>query len=386
MRLSITLLKCSANRAPIVHYDLFASIPKAVVEVDGFNSEIGKALLRTKPPARTRPKWPPLQPKRTEVPAIPSWKERILVCQQEKINTYLSNQIKGFDASRFNERENEIFNWFFQCHNLPGNLCPEQYKSFLWFFNNSYPIPEYFYVPDLNLIPAHGTVRHLTVALRKSGGRDHTGQVKVRHIGGGCKRRIRLLNTSRTFDNPVTVIRHEHDPNRTTKIALVQDKVTQKLEYALMPIGIEPGTVIDNSSSIIHNGMTLPLREIPEGDIQLGNSPGKRRTTCALCWNLCHIDGNARRKGNNLDQVTLWNIERSGLELQSYHGMASNPEWGRTPIGSAGRARRLGVRPTVRGVAINAVDHPHGGGKGGKSKGHHSQSPWGKICKLRNVV
>lgn len=383
MRLSITLLKRSANRAPIVHYDLFASIPKAVVEVDGFNSEIGKALLRTKPPPRTRPKWPPLQPKRTEIPAIPSWKERILAGQQEKISTYLSNQVKGFDASRFNERENEIFNWFFQCHNLSGNLYPEQYKSFLWFFNNSYPIPEYFFVPDLNLIPAHGTVRHLTVALRKSGGRDHTGQVKVRHIGGGCKRRIRLLNTSRTFDNPVTVIRYEHDPNRTTKIALVQDNVTQKLEYALMPIGIEPGTVIDNSSSIIHNGMTLPLREIPGGSkiFNLEIHSGKGGQLVRSAGTYATVMGMQEERGTISIKLPSGTLKEVDWNCKATIGMASNPEWGRTPIGSAGRARRLGVRPTVRGVAMNAVDHPHGGGKGGKSKGHHSQSPWGKICK-----
>ena len=226
--------------------------------------------------------------------------------------------------------------------------------------------------------------RKLTVALKKSGGRNNLGRITSRRRGGGHKRRYRIIDFKRNkFDIPGEVIAIEYDPNRSSRIALVEYKDSER-RYIIAPEGIKVGNNILSSldNTIPFNvGNTLPLRNIPEGmhihNIEL--KPGKGAQMARSAGSSARI----MAKENNLVSIKLPSGEvRMVPEVcMATIGIVGNKTHENIRIGKAGRSRWLGRRPKVRGVAMNPVDHPHGGGEGRTSGGRHPVSPWGTTAK-----
>lgn len=272
------------------------------------------------------------------------------------------------------------------------------------------------------------------------GGRNNTGRVTVRHRGGGHKRRIRIVDFERRAPGPHVVERVEHDPGRTAHIALVRSKDTNQLSYILAAEGMRAGDVVQSYMSGIPEdlwksmggvvdpgvlaartawrGNCLPLHMIPIGTLiyNVGLRPGKGGQLCRSAGTFATVvakGGESPQKDNAVEtdadgqaeeKKPLTQREKQKLERAMQHvtirlqsgevrlihkdccatiGVASNPNYQYTQIGKAGRSRWLNIRPTVRGLAMNAADHPHGGGRG-KSKGNvDPKSPWGlPVCSL----
>lgn len=253
-------------------------------------------------------------------------------------------------------------------------------------------VPYYFLNTDpLTVIPKNDRrcVQALSVAKRKTGGRNHTGTICTRRIGGGFKRRIRLLDRHKKTETEQKVIRLEHDPNRSAKLMLLQDSNTKRLSYRIAADGIQPGQSIvdtvnkDEKPKSTEIGSCLPLKLIPLGtrihDIETKPLGGGKLVKAAGTH--ATLVGHIAERPYSLVKLPSGQTKQVHSECRASIGTVGNSEWHLRVIGKAGRNRNLGIRPHVRGVAMNAVDHPHGGGKGGRGKGKPSQSPWGKVCK-----
>ncbi|KAK9366797.1 translation protein SH3-like domain-containing protein [Lipomyces kononenkoae] len=251
-------------------------------------------------------------------------------------------------------------------------------------------------------------VRKLTVAKRKTGGRNHTGRITARHIGGGHKRRLRVLDFNRLEPGLQTVVRIEYDPGRTAHIALLYHDTTKQLSYILAPDGVrsgdkvesfrqgipteltgEDGEALDSAllgARTIRKGNCMPLSMVPIGSIihSIGLLRGGKAKLCRSAGAFARLLSKHDDMGRNgMAIVRLKSGEERLIPLDACAtiGMASNAEHQYASIGKAGRSRWMGRRPSVRGVAMNACDHPHGGGRG-KTKGNKpSQSPWGQLAK-----
>ncbi|KAH8428110.1 mitochondrial 54S ribosomal protein uL2m [Aspergillus melleus] len=280
-------------------------------------------------------------------------------------------------------------------------------------------------------------VQKLTFPKRghSKGGRNNTGRVTIRHRGGGHKRRIRVVDFGRAAPGPHLVERIEHDPGRSAHIALVRSQETKQLSYILAAEGMRAGDVVQSYMSGIPQdlwdsmggavdpgvlaartawrGNCLPLHMIPVGTsiFNVGLKPGKGGQLCRSAGTFATVIAKGTNAPNQAQEETpeegaetkrvsqreLQKKERLAthitLRLQSGEvrlihkdccatvGVASNPNYQYTQIGKAGRSRWLNIRPTVRGLAMNAMDHPHGGGRG-KSKGNvDPKSPWGLPAK-----
>lgn len=224
--------------------------------------------------------------------------------------------------------------------------------------------------------------KSLLRTLNKTGGRNHSGKITVRHRGGGHKRRYRLIDFKRTRDDgPAEVLTVEYDPNRTCNIALVQYDDGEK-RYILAPLGITVGQkVYSGPEAEPRMGNCLPLSKIPMGlDIHnIEMTPGKGGQMVRTAG------GTARLIAQEGDRATL--VLPSG-ETRIVHsrcratiGRLGNVEHMSVRLGKAGRKRHLGRRPHVRGSAMNPVDHPMGGGEGRRAGGRHPCSPTGKLSK-----
>ena len=226
--------------------------------------------------------------------------------------------------------------------------------------------------------------RKLTVALKKTGGRNNLGRITSRRRGGGHKRRYRLIDFKRNkFDVTGKVIAIEYDPNRSSRIALL-DYTDRERRYIIAPEGLAVGnSVISSLKSPVpfDIGNTLPLRSIPEGmhihNIEL--KPGKGAQMVRSAGSSARI----MAKENNLVSIKLPSGEVRMIpeSCMATIGIVGNKTHENIRIGKAGRSRWLGKRPKVRGVAMNPVDHPHGGGEGRTSGGRHPVSPWGTPAK-----
>jgi large subunit ribosomal protein L2 len=216
----------------------------------------------------------------------------------------------------------------------------------------------------------------------KSGGRNNNGRITTRHKGGGHKQRYRVIDFKRDKDGvPGTVERIEYDPNRTAHIALIKYADGER-RYIIAPAGLKAGSVVSSGiESPISVGNSMPLRNIPVGstvhciELKIGKGAQLARSAGASVQLIA-------REG---DYATL--RLRSG-EMRKVHsdcratlGSVSNSEHNLRKLGKAGATRWRGVRPTVRGVVMNPVDHPHGGGEGRTSGGRHPVSPWGTPTK-----
>ena len=221
--------------------------------------------------------------------------------------------------------------------------------------------------------------KSLTVTLHKTGGRNNHGRMTSRHRGGGHKRRYRIVDFKRDkVGIPATIAEIEYDPNRTARIALLNYKDGEK-RYILCPDGVGVGDIVISSRNAdIKPGNTLPLEAIPVGTvvhaIELKVGKGAQ---------LCRSAGaSARLMALEGKHATLrmpsGEMRKVIARCRATIGEVGNANHKNENLGKAGRTRWLGRRPTVRGVAMNPVDHPLGGGEGRSSGGRHPVTPWGK--------
>lgn len=222
----------------------------------------------------------------------------------------------------------------------------------------------------------------LTEGLRKNGGRNNTGRITARRIGGGHKRRYRIIDFKRNNTGVVgTVERLEYDPNRTAFIALVAFDGGEK-RYILAPQRLAEGDKVESGPQAdIKPGNALPLANIPVGTIvhNVEMKPGKGGQIARSAGAYVQLVG----KDQGYAQLRLMSGELRLVrsECMATIGAVSNPDKQNANLGKAGRKRWLGKRPSVRGVAMNPIDHPHGGGEGRTSGGRHPVTPWGKPTK-----
>ena len=225
-------------------------------------------------------------------------------------------------------------------------------------------------------------VKALTEGLRKSGGRNNAGRVTLRFRGGGHKRRYRVIDFKRRKDDVVaTVERLEYDPNRTAFIALVRYE-DGALSYILAPQRLKAGDKVVSGERVdVKPGNAMPLRNIPVGTIvhNVEMKPGKGGQLARSAGTYCQLVG--RDQGYALLRLASGEVRMVRGECRATIGAVSNPDQQNVVIAKAGRNRWLGHRPSVRGVAMNPIDHPHGGGEGRTSGGRHPVTPWGKPTK-----
>jgi large subunit ribosomal protein L2 len=225
--------------------------------------------------------------------------------------------------------------------------------------------------------------KKLTRAMRKTGGRNADGHITTRHIGGGHKRRYRIIDWRRDKDGvPAKVASIEYDPNRSARIALLHYKDGDK-RYILAPVGVQVGDVLLSGDGVdIRPGNCLPIRAIPEGTVihNVEAQPGSGGQMIRSAGSF----GQLMAKEGEYAQIRMPSGEvRQVLQAcRATIGQLSNIENNAVRVGKAGKSRWLGIRPTVRGLAMNPVDHPHGGGEGKSGQGNpHPVSPWGQKTK-----
>lgn len=224
--------------------------------------------------------------------------------------------------------------------------------------------------------------KSLVVGLRKSGGRNAYGRITVRHRGGGAFRKYRIIDFKRVEkDMPGKVVSLEYDPNRNTRIGLVVFPNGVK-RYVLMPEGLAVGsTVLAGREVEARVGNCLPLRNIPVG-FTLHNVeivPGSGGTFARSAGTSVQLI--AKGEEHATLRMPSGEVRMVHLDCWATVGVLGNADHKNVTIGKAGRTRRLGFRPSVRGMAMNPIDHPHGGGEGRSKSGSHPMTPWGKGCK-----
>ena len=237
-------------------------------------------------------------------------------------------------------------------------------------------------VSDFAEITKTGPEKTLTKGKKSSGGRNNNGRVTTRFRGGGAKRRLRDIDFKRNKDGiPATVKSIEYDPNRSANIALVAYEDGEK-RYILAPAGVTVGTrIMSGDNAEIKPGNTLKLKDIPIG-LELHNIellPGSGGKLVRSAGQVAVL----RAREGRYAQVKLpsGEVRMINAECRATIGQVGNMDYNQVKLGKAGRKRHLGRRPHVRGVAMNPVDHPMGGGEGRTSGGGHPQSPWGQLAK-----
>jgi len=236
-------------------------------------------------------------------------------------------------------------------------------------------------ISDFSEITKREPEKSLTVPLKKTGGRNNYGRITVRFRGGGHKRRYRIIDFKRDkIDIPAKVVSVEYDPNRTARIALLVYADGEK-RYILAPQGLKVGdTVQSGPNAEIKPGNALPLENIPVGTIihNVEFIPGKGGQIARSAGSSCQL---MAKEGNYaLLRMPSGELRKVPAKCYATVGVIGNEDHKNEVDGKAGRVRWMGRKPHVRGVAMNPVDHPHGGGEG-RGKGHHPQSPWGQLAK-----
>ncbi|MQX37226.1 50S ribosomal protein L2 [Roseospira navarrensis] len=227
-----------------------------------------------------------------------------------------------------------------------------------------------------------GPVKSLTEGLTKTGGRNNQGRTTAWHRGGGHKRRYRMVDFKRRKQGvPGTVERLEYDPNRTAFIALIRYE-DGELSYILAPQRLAVGdVVIADERADIKPGNCMPLKTMPVGtivhNVELKAGKGGQIARSAGCY--AQLVG--KDQGYAQIRLSSGELRLVRAECVATVGAVSNPDNANQKLGKAGRKRWLGRRPHVRGVVMNPVDHPHGGGEGRTSGGRHPVTPWGKPTK-----
>ncbi|HKF62418.1 MAG TPA: 50S ribosomal protein L2 [Dongiaceae bacterium] len=237
-------------------------------------------------------------------------------------------------------------------------------------------------IVDRSELHKGGPVKTLTEGLRSKGGRNNYGRITVRWRGGGHKRTYRVIDfRRRKFDVTATVERLEYDPNRTAFIALIRYEDGEQA-YILAPQRLQPGDkIVSGERADIKPGNAMPLKSIPVGTIvhNVELKPGRGGQMARAAGTYVQLVG--RDAGLALLRMSSGEVRMVRTECMATIGAVSNPDQQNISIGKAGRNRWKGRRPSVRGVAMNPVDHPHGGGEGRTSGGRHPVTPWGKSTK-----
>ncbi|MCY4396482.1 MAG: 50S ribosomal protein L2 [Rhodospirillaceae bacterium] len=228
-------------------------------------------------------------------------------------------------------------------------------------------------------------VKHLTEGKSQKGGRNNAGRITARRRGGGHKQRYRIVDFKRNKQGRATVERLEYDPNRTAFIALIRYE-DGELSYILAPQRLAVGDSVESGPGAdIKPGNALPLRNIPVGTIvhNVEMKIGKGGQIARAAGAYVQLVG--RDSGYAQLRLASGEMRMVRQECRATVGAVSNPNNQNTNLGKAGRNRWKGKRPSVRGVAMNPVDHPHGGGEGRSSGGRHPVTPWGKPTKGRRT-
>jgi large subunit ribosomal protein L2 len=234
---------------------------------------------------------------------------------------------------------------------------------------------------DFSEITAEEPEKSLLAPLKKAAGRNAHGRITSRHRGGGHKRRYRLVDLRRTKDDvPARIASIQYDPNRTARIALVTYADGEK-RYVLAPADVGVGDVITaGAASDIKPGNCLPLRNIPLGTVvhavELKPGGGAQLARSAGTG----VQLVAKEGAYALLRLPSGELRNVRQECRATVGTVGNAQHENEKLGKAGRSRWRGRRPSVRGIAMNPVDHPHGGGEG-RAKGNHPTTPWGKPTK-----
>ncbi|WP_141736469.1 50S ribosomal protein L2 [Oligoflexus tunisiensis] len=232
-------------------------------------------------------------------------------------------------------------------------------------------------VVDYSVLDRVEPFRPLVESTKRNGGRNNTGHITVRHHGGGARRHYRLIDfkrNKRDISGRVEYI--EYDPNRTAFIARIVYKDGER-RYILAPDGLKKGDEIIASANVdVKPGNAMPLKNIPFGtpvhniEMKVGKGGQLARSAGVSAQLVGRVDGYAQLR------MPSGEMRRVREECYATIGVVSNSDHFNVKIGKAGRTRWLGIRPTVRGVAMNPVDHPHGGGEGRTSGGRHPCTPW----------
>jgi len=247
------------------------------------------------------------------------------------------------------------------------------------------PAARFKALPDFAEITKSKPEKKLTESIKRTGGRNNQGRITMRHIGGGHKRRYRIIDFKRNRRDVIAqVTAIEYDPNRTSRIALIQYPDGEKA-YILAPVGLQVGaSVVSGDKSEPNVGNALPLKLIPLGtsihNIEL--VPGRGGQIVRSAGSVAILAN--REGGFALVKLASGEMRRINENCYATVGQVGNVDHMNVSSGKAGRSRWLGIRPHVRGMVMNPVDHPMGGGQG-KSKGgggrHHPMSPWGQLAK-----
>ncbi len=235
---------------------------------------------------------------------------------------------------------------------------------------------------DYSELTARRPEKSLVRALKRKGGRNNTGMIMVRHQGGGAKRAYRMVDFKRDkYGIPGRVATIEYDPNRSARICLIHYADGEK-RYILHPVGLKVGDkIVSGPGADIQVGNALPLAKIPEGSFvhNVELNPGKggqlMRSAGTQAQLMVKDAGYAQLK------MPSGEIRRVPDSCLATLGQVSNTEHNTINLGKAGRSRHRGIRPTVRGGAMNATDHPLGGGRGKSKGGNHPRSPWNQLSK-----
>ena len=233
---------------------------------------------------------------------------------------------------------------------------------------------------DLSEITTRKPLKSLTKTKKQNAGRNNQGRITVRHRGGGVKRHYRLLNHRLADGLTLTVEEIEYDPNRSARIARVKDQHSL-YHYVLADTQMTKGKTIEaGSNATIEASNRMPLSRIPVGTMiyAIEIAPGKGGQMVRAAGTKAQL----MAKEGDYAQVRMpsGEVRRFRVECQATIGTVGNVQHQNVKIGSAGRKRRKGIRPTVRGVVMNAADHPHGGGDGGRhGSGKPPRTPWGQL-------
>ncbi|MCX5800751.1 MAG: 50S ribosomal protein L2 [Candidatus Eisenbacteria bacterium] len=244
------------------------------------------------------------------------------------------------------------------------------------------PASRYKTLPDFKEITKTEPEKSLVESLRSRGGRDNKGHISCRHQGGGHRRRYRIIDFKRNKDDvPAKVAAIEYDPNRSARIALLHYADGEK-RYIVAPCSLAVGdTIVSGRSADIKAGNALPLRNVPLGT-QVHNVeliPGRGAQLARGAGSFCQV---LAKEGDYVQlRLPSGEVRMVHLNARCTIGQVGNIEHENIVVGKAGKSRWLGIRPSVRGVAMNPVDHPMGGGEGKSSGGRHPCSPWGKPTK-----
>ncbi len=244
------------------------------------------------------------------------------------------------------------------------------------------PGTRFMSVPTFEEITKTTPEKSLTVSLKKSGGRNNLGRITSRHRGGGHKRKYRIIDFKRDkFNVPAKVFSIEYDPNRSARIALLHYADGEK-RYIIAPDGLKVGdTVMSGDNAEVKVGNAFKLKNMPLGSVihNVELKPGKGAQlgrSAGTAIQLMAKEGKYAQLKLPSGEIRLVN-----LECMATFGAVGNSDHENVSLGKAGRSRWLGRRPHVRGVAMNPVDHPMGGGEGKTSGGGHPVSPWGQKAK-----